>query len=179
MGIDCKGVYHSIHFGPSSTVDNLVQETGRLGRDGKQCFCYILFNSLLMAHCDIKIKELVETECCRTQFICQLFPGKAEDLQQSGCLCCDWCSKKCTCLDHEAIPGISFDSESTIEEREPQKRFVQKDQKEELEKKLFQYRESLLPSSTDEFIPVGSTGILFEFNYYQINQVLKNCDNNF
>ncbi len=179
MGIDCKGVYRSIHFGPSTTVDNLVQETGRLGRDGKQCFCYILFNGLLMAHCDIKIKELVETECCRPQFIRQLFPGKAEDLQQLGCLCCDWCSKKCTCLDHEAIPGISFDSKSTIGEHEPQKRFVRKDQKEELEKKLFQYRESLLPSSTDEFIPVGSTGILFEFDYYQINQVLKNCDNIF
>ena len=42
-----------------------------------------------------------------------------------------------------------------------------------------QYRERLLPSSTDEFIPVGSTGILFEFDHYQITQVLKNCDNIF
>ena len=73
-GIDCKGVYRSIHFGPSRSVDNLVQETGRLGRDGKQCFCYILYNGLLMAHCDIKIKELVDREGCPTKFIAQLFP---------------------------------------------------------------------------------------------------------
>lgn len=42
-----------------------------------------------------------------------------------------------------------------------------------------QYRESLLPSSTNEFIPVSSTGILFEFDHYQISQVLRNCDNIF
>ena len=40
-----------------------------------------------------------------------------------------------------------------------------------------QYRESLLQSSTDVFIPAGSTGILFEFDHYQISQVLRNCVN--
>ncbi|CAB4043587.1 Hypothetical predicted protein, partial [Paramuricea clavata] len=155
MGINCKGVYRSIHFGPSTTVDNLVQETGRLGRDGKQCFCYVLFNGLLMAHCDIKIKELVETECCRTKFIRQLFPGDAHDSNQPGCLCCDWCSKKCTCLDHGTIPGVSFDSEATAEKSKSRKRFVRKDQKEELEK---------------NFYNIG--------NVY-CHQVLQNCDSIF
>ena len=28
MGIDCKDIYRSINFGPSSTVDNLMQEAG-------------------------------------------------------------------------------------------------------------------------------------------------------
>ena len=28
MGIDCKNVYRSIHFGPSMSVENLVQENG-------------------------------------------------------------------------------------------------------------------------------------------------------
>ena len=51
MGIDCKDVYRSIHFGPSSTVESLMQETGRLGRDGKQCICHILYNGLLTSHC--------------------------------------------------------------------------------------------------------------------------------
>jgi hypothetical protein len=109
-----------------------------------------------MAHCDIKIKELVETKCCRTKFIRQLFPGDEQDSKQSGCLCCDWCSKKCTCLDHGTIPGVSF-SEATVERSKSWKCFVRKDQKEELEKKLLQYRKCLLPSSTDQFIPAGST----------------------
>ena len=30
-----------------------------------------------------------------------------------------------------------------------------------------------------EFIPVGSPNVLFEFGYYQIEQVIKNCDHLF
>ena len=43
MGIHCKNVYRSIHFGPSNSIEALVQETGRLGRDGKQCVSYMVF----------------------------------------------------------------------------------------------------------------------------------------
>ena len=32
-----------------------------------------------------------------------------------------------------------------------------------------------MPKSTDEFIPVGSANVLFEFDHYQIKQVLENC----
>ena len=35
MGVDCKGVYHTIHFGPSKNIEAYIQETGRAGRDGK------------------------------------------------------------------------------------------------------------------------------------------------
>ena len=45
MGIDCKDVYCSVHFGPPKSVELLVQECGRLGRDGKQCMCYVLLSS--------------------------------------------------------------------------------------------------------------------------------------
>ena len=181
MGIDCKGVYRSIHFGPSHSIDNLVQETGRLGRDGNQCFCYILYNGLLMAHCDAEIKELVATEGCRTRFITQLYPTNDTSFLQKGCLCCDWCSKKCTCIDHESFNHMSFQKELLVCEKKcvPQKRFVTNDQQNQLKKKLLQYRDSLLPSSTAEFIPVGSTGIFFEFGHYQIAQVLQNCDHLF
>lgn len=137
MGIDCKGIYRSIHFGPSTTVDSLVQETGRLGRDGKQCFCYILFNGLFMAHCDGKIKELIETESCRTMFIRQLFPGNFKDADQQGCLCCEWCSKKRKCLDHGTAPNVLFDTETTVQESTSRKRFVVNDQKQELKKNTF------------------------------------------
>ena len=43
-------------------------------------------------------------------------------------------------LDHGTIPGISFDSAATAEKSKSRKRFVRKDQKEKLEKKLLQYR---------------------------------------
>ena len=55
MGIDCKNVYHSVHFGPSKNIEMLVQETGRLGHNGQQCYCYVLYNGLLLAHCNDEI----------------------------------------------------------------------------------------------------------------------------
>ncbi len=53
-------------------------------------------------------------------------------------------------------------------------REVSNDQKKLLYEKLSSYRESLLPDSTNHFLPVGSTTILFEFDNYQINQILQN-----
>lgn len=153
MGIDCKGVYRSIHFGPSHSIDNLVQETGRLGRDDNQS----------------------------TRFITLLYPTNEISFLQEGCLCCDWCSKKCAWIDHESFNHMSFQKELLVCEKKcvPRKCFVTNDQQNQLKKKLLQYRDSLLPSSTAEFIPIGSTGIFFEFGHYQIAQVLQNCDHLF
>lgn len=179
MGIDCKDVYRSIHFGPSSTVDSLIQETGRLGRDGKQCFCYVLYNGLLTAHCDTQMKELVDTENCRQNFIEQLFPTPSTTTRAEGCLCCDQCSKKCDCSNHSNICMMSFITTVPDKKSIDRKRHVSNVKKGLLHKKLLDYRASLLPTSTEEFIPVSSTAILFEFDHYQINQVLDNCDHLF
>ena len=35
MGVDCKGVHRTIHFGPLKNVEAFMQETGRAGHDGK------------------------------------------------------------------------------------------------------------------------------------------------
>ncbi|EDO44384.1 predicted protein, partial [Nematostella vectensis] len=43
MGIDCKGVHRTIHFGPSKNCEAFIQETGRAGRDWKSSFSYLLY----------------------------------------------------------------------------------------------------------------------------------------
>ena len=83
MGIDCKAVCCSIHFGPSRSI----------GRGGKQCFCYVFFNGLLTAHCEPKVKELIEFKTCRKKFISELFAASCNRDQPAGCLCCDVCRK--------------------------------------------------------------------------------------
>ena len=35
MGVDCKGVYKVIHYGPPADLDDYFQESGRVGRDCK------------------------------------------------------------------------------------------------------------------------------------------------
>ena len=36
MGVDCKGVHRTIHYGLSKNIEAYIQETGRAGRDGEQ-----------------------------------------------------------------------------------------------------------------------------------------------
>ena len=42
MGVDCKGLNNIVHFGPSATMDDYFQETGRAGRDGQQSYATML-----------------------------------------------------------------------------------------------------------------------------------------
>ena len=46
MGVDSKGVYRGIPFGPSKNVEAYIQETGRAGRDGKQSVAHIICQGL-------------------------------------------------------------------------------------------------------------------------------------
>ena len=62
-----------------------------------------------------------------------------------------------------------------VDEQNRPKRHVSKTEKDLIRQKLLSYRASILPASTNEFIPVGSTNVLFEFDHYQINQILENC----
>ena len=48
MGVDCKGVYSVVHFGPSKNIESYVQESGRAGRDDKQSVAYIIYHGLLL-----------------------------------------------------------------------------------------------------------------------------------
>eukprot|EP00112_Aurelia_sp_Birch-Aquarium-sp1_P006879 Seg1751.5 transcript_id=Seg1751.5/GoldUCD/mRNA.D3Y31 product="ATP-dependent DNA helicase RecQ" protein_id=Seg1751.5/GoldUCD/D3Y31 len=173
MGIDCKNAHRSVHFGPSKNIEMLVQETGRLGRDGQQCYCYVLFNGLLLAHCNDEIKSLVELGSCRRRHVLDIFPKCTTCEIPQGCLCCDICKKTCSsCATHDKLVTFKDHQQPTV----PRKiRSVSHAQRTKLECKLMVYRASLLPKTTKEFIPVSSTSILFEFDVYHIKQVLEHC----
>lgn len=49
MGLDCPNVKRVIHWGPSSDIEQYVQESERAGRDGKQSIA-ALYVTDLQAH---------------------------------------------------------------------------------------------------------------------------------
>ena len=46
MGVDCKQVHRTVHFGPTKNVEAYIQESGRAGRDRKQSTAYLLYQSV-------------------------------------------------------------------------------------------------------------------------------------
>ena len=42
MGVNCKGLNRVIHFGPSASLDDYFQETGRVGRDVTQSIALLI-----------------------------------------------------------------------------------------------------------------------------------------
>lgn len=47
MGLDIPDIRHTIHIGVGSSVEDVCQQMGRAGRDGKPSLCSVLFNHTL------------------------------------------------------------------------------------------------------------------------------------
>jgi superfamily II DNA helicase RecQ len=97
MGVDCKGVHRTIHFGPSKNIEAFVQETGRAGRDGVQSLSYLLYHGLLLTHLCQDIKEYVKLKDCRTRCLLKHFAYDETTTPVISHLCSDNCAQACKC----------------------------------------------------------------------------------
>ncbi len=176
MGINCKDTHRSIHFGPPKTVEFLVQESGRIGRDGKQSISNVLYNGLLSSQCNGYMKQLMQTKACRREHISNLFCVSENEPSEKNCLCCDNCAlhRQCTKMLEKMEFGKNVE-EACTGSIPIKTRSVTDAQRQELHQKLLAYRQKLLPDSVTEFMPVGPPNVFFEFSQFQIEQVLNNC----
>lgn len=83
MGIHCKGVHHTIHFGPPKNPEAYVQESGRAGRDGKPSISHIIYQGLLLTHVEREMKTYVKTSSCRREILMRHF-GIVLDSKQTN-----------------------------------------------------------------------------------------------
>ena len=92
MGVDCKKVNRTIHFGPAKNVEAFIQESGRAGRDGIQSTAYMLYQSFQLAH----VEKDINSKDCRRTFLLSFFNVTFCPIAPLH-LCCDNCSLICNC----------------------------------------------------------------------------------
>ncbi|XP_065069464.1 uncharacterized protein LOC135694586 [Rhopilema esculentum] len=178
MGINCRGLYRSIHLGPPKSMEALLQETGRLGRDESSATSYVLYNGILNTLCNIKMKILLQHEMCRRREIGKHFNAFSSLEMPKQCMCCDNCAMDCNCSD-QCLKGDSkftlFSKQMETELPLPKrKRNVTKEQKEELTEKLYNLKTEI-EAELATVKPVGTTSVKFEFCNFQVHQIIAEC----
>jgi hypothetical protein len=101
MGIDVKGVTRVVHIGPSSEIEDYLQESGRAGRTAsEQSFAIMVkYPRCTAGNVGVAMKSYVKEDVkCRREILLAPF-------DQGGCsftgpkhLCCDNCATVCKCL---------------------------------------------------------------------------------
>lgn len=181
MGVDCKKVHQTIHFGPAKNVESYMQECGRAGRDGTPSTAYLLYQSLQLTHVEKDMKTYINSKECRRKFLLSFF-----DVQFSPKvplhLCCDNCSLICKCNSADCkvlcypTPSVGPSSGRMTS----MQRVITTEQIQELKAKLYCFYKSLLI----ELLKRDSSGKLKVFNHpkyllgfsdIQISQVITHA----
>ena len=101
MGLDCPNVRRVVHWGPSSDIEQYVQETGRAGRDGLPSMASLYVTDLRSHPTKECMKEYYKNkDKCRRKMILYHFEqseSQAHDNSPSLCSCCDVCAIVCEC----------------------------------------------------------------------------------
>jgi superfamily II DNA helicase RecQ len=165
MGVNCKGVYRVIHFGPSLNIESYVQECGRAGCDGKDSICILLHNGFLSSNCSSDMCEYIAGDKCRRQLLLKQFPSSSK-LNKSGCKCCDICASGCKCSGIVGDCALKFPL--TIDEECSQHTFTKSrvvtgQQKELLKSKLLEYVNKIRQNCKK---PVLFPNVHFEFSVF-------------
>ena len=177
MGVNCKEVRRTIHFGPSKNIEQYVQESGRAGRDGKQSSCVLLFNGILATHCEKEMKDVLHSEECRRKYILHHFGYESEYSGMPCHLCCDVCACHCDCGSDDCGKHWSLESEAVKVDQPTRTKKVNEMQKLELKQKLVTYKNYLCNASNSSLrskVP-SCPSVFLEFNLFHIQQVLNKC----
>ena len=99
MGIDCPDIRRIVHLGPPDDVESYLQATGRAGRDGKPSVA-LLLKKKCRHPVDEAMQDYIKNETlCRRESLFKDFDSYSTPSYQTKCMCCDICSKSCSCSD--------------------------------------------------------------------------------
>ena len=100
LGVDCPDIERVINWGSPSTLEELVQESGRGGCNGRSAEA-ILYPKFVGRKVTKAVKDYQEntTECRRVNLFKNFLFATEESTKQltMACTCCDLCSQLCAC----------------------------------------------------------------------------------
>ena len=94
LGLDCGNIRQIIHQGPSKTIQNYVQETGRAGRDNRQARAILLPVSSKYTD-KAMVAYSKQKGTCSRQYIFTTCLGFSCTDAVTNCRCCVVCAEKC------------------------------------------------------------------------------------
>jgi ATP-dependent DNA helicase RecQ len=97
MGVNFAGVNSIIHVGPPKDMDSFVQQFGRSGRDGSQAMSLLLYSSKQCKKLDEDMTSYISTDTCRRKLLLSSYNAEPPKLCKH--MCCDICTKTCSCED--------------------------------------------------------------------------------
>lgn len=185
MGVHVEELYNVLHYGPARDVDDYFQETGRIGRDGKQSYATLLKFPGCFAACKVheRMKDYMETTQCRRQLLLNHYEVSVPS-QVIQHLCCDNCSDKCDCSSDSCNADVTKGwlakhlmrpsaSTETPQHFHPQMRTVTDSQRVELQQKVEAYRDSLLQGQEDAMY--SGIDMTSGISVSLISTIVQNC----
>lgn len=171
MGVNCKGINRILHFGPSKSVENYIQECGRAGRDGKYSKCVLYYNGVLTAHISDEMRNYCyNTTECHRKFLDELF-GQKTRYAFAGCECCSICLKFCDCGGvHDGMIELYAGEQSAT--KNIYRRNIPNKIKEEIKSHLVDISKCQISANCPSMLPTA----FFQFGHLQIQQVLDNLE---
>lgn len=100
LGVDCSDIERIINWGSPSTLEELVQEAGRGGRDGRPAEAILYPKVVGRVTNAVKAYQENTMECRRVNLFKNFLFATEETSRQltMACACCDLCSQLCKCV---------------------------------------------------------------------------------
>ncbi|XP_072023205.1 uncharacterized protein [Amphiura filiformis] len=166
MGVDVPNLYTVVHYGPSRDVDDYFQESGRVGRDGKQSFAILInFKGRGKGKFNDDIKTYMnEQKKCRRKMLVEHYGHEAITTTMPH-NCCDFCSRSCKCGDDElCMQSVGWAERAFIEQESNEtvkktmySRDVKAGERETVKNLIVKYQQSLVDDGNEGSLYTGTS----------------------
>ena len=99
-GVDCRDITRIINWGAPNSLEELVQETGRAGRNSNEAEAILYYGKGAVTHISKSVKNYGEnrSHCRRTLLFKDFLFSDVEKSDIIACRCCDLCAALCVCV---------------------------------------------------------------------------------